>query len=111
MKFEKYPLLSLTLILFTSTILLTGCAENPKTASAAADVGPTDAASTGKILNTTTNHAMHHEKMRGNYGLYFNVWDRLMGTNHAEYEERFDRAHGDMHAAAAAGRVSQATHT
>ncbi len=43
----------------------------------------------GKILNTTTNHAMHHEKMRGNYGLYFNVWDRLMGTNHADYERRF----------------------
>jgi len=43
----------------------------------------------GKILNTPTNHAMHHEKMRGNYGLYFNVWDRLMGTNHADYEKRF----------------------
>lgn len=43
----------------------------------------------GKILNTPTNHAMHHEKMRGNYGLYFNVWDRLMKTNHADYEKRF----------------------
>ena len=27
--------------------------------------------------------------MRGNYGLYFNVWDRLMGTNHDAYEARF----------------------
>lgn len=43
----------------------------------------------GKILNTPTNHAMHHEKMRGNYGLYFNIWDRLMKTNHADYERRF----------------------
>lgn len=43
----------------------------------------------GKFLNTPTNHAMHHEKMRGNYGLYFNIWDRLMGTNHADYEKRF----------------------
>ncbi len=43
----------------------------------------------GKFLNTPTNHAMHHEKIRGNYGLYFNVWDRLMGTNHPEYESRF----------------------
>jgi Delta7-sterol 5-desaturase len=43
----------------------------------------------GKILNTPTNHAMHHEKLRGNYGLYFNVWDRLMKTNHADYEKRF----------------------
>jgi len=41
------------------------------------------------LLNTPTNHVMHHEKMRGNYGLYFNVWDRLMGTNHPDYESRF----------------------
>ncbi|HAM72396.1 MAG TPA: sterol desaturase [Verrucomicrobiales bacterium] len=41
------------------------------------------------ILNTPTNHVMHHEKMRGNYGLYFNIWDRLMGTNHPDYESRF----------------------
>lgn len=43
----------------------------------------------GKVINTPTNHAMHHEKMRGNYGLYFNIWDRIMGTNHADYERRF----------------------
>jgi Delta7-sterol 5-desaturase len=43
----------------------------------------------GRVLNTPTNHAMHHERMRGNYGLYFNVWDRLMQTNHADYEQRF----------------------
>lgn len=43
----------------------------------------------GKVLNTPTNHIQHHEKMRGNYGLYFNVWDRLMGTNHKDYEARF----------------------
>ncbi len=42
-----------------------------------------------RILNTPTNHVMHHEKLKGNYGLYFNIWDRLMGTNHAEYEDRF----------------------
>ena len=43
----------------------------------------------GKFINTPTNHAMHHETFRGNYGLYFNLWDRLMGTNHARYEARF----------------------
>jgi sterol desaturase/sphingolipid hydroxylase (fatty acid hydroxylase superfamily) len=43
----------------------------------------------GRFLNTPTNHIMHHEKMRGNYGLYFNFWDRLMRTNHDDYEERF----------------------
>lgn len=43
----------------------------------------------GKFINTPTNHVQHHEKMRGNYGLYFNIWDRLMGTNHRDYESRF----------------------
>ena len=43
----------------------------------------------GNVLNTPTNHVMHHEFVRGNYGLYFNVWDRLMGTNHECYEARF----------------------
>jgi Delta7-sterol 5-desaturase len=44
---------------------------------------------TGKFFNTPTNHTMHHQYFRGNYGLYFNFWDRWMGTNHALYEERF----------------------
>lgn len=45
----------------------------------------------GKVLNTPTNHVMHHEKAVGNYGIYFNVWDRWMGTNQDAYEERFLR--------------------
>ncbi len=44
----------------------------------------------GKFLNTPTHHAMHHEKINGNFGLYFNIWDRLLKTNHAEYEKRFE---------------------
>jgi sterol desaturase/sphingolipid hydroxylase (fatty acid hydroxylase superfamily) len=44
----------------------------------------------GKFLNTPTHHALHHEAVRGNYGLYFNVWDRLLGTNHCDYQERFE---------------------
>jgi sterol desaturase/sphingolipid hydroxylase (fatty acid hydroxylase superfamily) len=44
----------------------------------------------GWILNTPTNHIMHHETLRGNYGLYFNIWDRLMGTNHRNYRQRFE---------------------
>lgn len=43
----------------------------------------------GRLMNTPTNHIMHHETFRGNYGLYFNLWDRLMGTNQATYEDRF----------------------
>jgi Delta7-sterol 5-desaturase len=46
----------------------------------------------GRFLNTPTHHALHHEKVRGNYGLYFNVWDRLLGTNRPDYAARFARA-------------------
>jgi lathosterol oxidase len=43
----------------------------------------------GYLLNTATHHAMHHESNRVNFGLYFNWWDRLLGTNHRHYAERF----------------------
>ena len=43
------------------------------------------------VFNTPTNHIMHHERPHGNYGLYFNYWDRLMGTNQSDYEERFKK--------------------
>lgn len=43
----------------------------------------------GHVLNTPTHHVLHHEKFKANYSLYFNVWDRLMGTNHRDYEKRF----------------------
>ncbi|MEX0794311.1 MAG: sterol desaturase family protein [Pirellulaceae bacterium] len=50
----------------------------------------------GKILNTVTHHGLHHEKFRGNYGLYFNFWDRVMGTNHPQYVPRFELATGGV---------------
>ena len=43
-----------------------------------------------KWLNTSTNHNMHHKYVRCNYGLYFNIWDRIMDTNHAKYEDLFE---------------------
>ncbi|MEZ5891690.1 MAG: sterol desaturase family protein [Parvularculaceae bacterium] len=43
---------------------------------------------------TITHHDMHHEKMTGNYGLYFTWWDKWMGTEHKDYEARFDKAVG-----------------
>jgi sterol desaturase/sphingolipid hydroxylase (fatty acid hydroxylase superfamily) len=46
----------------------------------------------GWVLNSVTHHALHHEKFRADFGLYFNVWDRLMGTNHRDYERRFANA-------------------
>lgn len=44
----------------------------------------------GKWINTSVNHNMHHQYFRGNYGLYFLFWDRLMGTIRPDYEERFE---------------------
>lgn len=44
-----------------------------------------------KWLNTSVNHNMHHQFFRGNYGLYFTWWDRLMKTTHQQYNEHFDR--------------------
>jgi sterol desaturase/sphingolipid hydroxylase (fatty acid hydroxylase superfamily) len=42
-------------------------------------------------LNTTTHHSMHHSHFNYNYGLYFNFWDKLMGTNHEKYHETFEK--------------------
>lgn len=41
--------------------------------------------------NTSVHHNMHHHYVHCNYGLYFNIWDRLMGTNHPRYEEEYER--------------------
>jgi len=39
---------------------------------------------------TSTHHNMHHRFTKCNYGLYFSVWDRIMGTNHKEYDAHFE---------------------
>jgi lathosterol oxidase len=44
-----------------------------------------------KWHNTSTHHNMHHRLVKCNYGLYFNIWDRLMGTNHPDYEKSFEQ--------------------
>ncbi len=41
--------------------------------------------------NTSTHHNLHHQKFNCNYSLYFNWWDRIMGTNISTYHEEFDR--------------------
>lgn len=40
--------------------------------------------------NTSTHHNMHHRLVKCNYGLYFNFWDRVMKTNHPNYEKSFE---------------------
>lgn len=43
-----------------------------------------------EFVNTSVHHNIHHEKFVGNYGLYFRVWDRIMGTEHRDYVKEFD---------------------
>ncbi|NRB47922.1 MAG: sterol desaturase family protein [Saprospiraceae bacterium] len=54
-----------------------------------------------ELMNTSTHHNVHHEKVKGNFGLYFRVWDRLMGTEYPEYVQEYDviqdRRFGHIH--------------
>lgn len=43
-----------------------------------------------KWANTSVHHNMHHKYVNANYGLYFNFWDRIMGTNHKNYTQEFE---------------------
>jgi len=41
----------------------------------------------GKWINSPTHHNLHHQESRYGFGHYFNFWDRVMGTNHPNYEQ------------------------
>lgn len=43
----------------------------------------------GRWINTSVNHNQHHQYFKGNYGLYFLFWDRMMGTIREDYDSRF----------------------
>ena len=40
---------------------------------------------------TSTHHNLHHARSKGHFMLYFNLWDRWMGTNMPEYEAAMRR--------------------
>ncbi len=42
-----------------------------------------------KHLNTPTHHILHHKYHNNNYSIYYNFWDKVCGTNHAEYENHY----------------------
>ena len=44
-----------------------------------------------QVINSSVHHNLHHSKFKGNYGLYFRFWDRLMGTEHPDYVKEYDR--------------------
>jgi len=60
-----------------------------------------------KYFITSTHHNLHHSRANGHYMLLFPFWDRLMGTNHAEYEEIFE----GLADAKPAGKTYQQAHS
>jgi len=44
----------------------------------------------GKYFNTSVAHNLHHDKFHGNYGFYFLIWDRLMGTVREDYDAVYE---------------------
>lgn len=42
----------------------------------------------GSFFNSTTHHDMHHQYNKGNYGLYFSLWDHVMKTHHPKYLDK-----------------------
>ncbi|SMC57987.1 sterol desaturase family protein [Pedobacter nyackensis] len=44
-----------------------------------------------EIFNTSVHHNLHHLKFKGNYGLYFRIWDRLLNTEHPDYVKEYDK--------------------
>ena len=43
-------------------------------------------------MTSVTHHDLHHAQAGWNYGLYFTWWDRMMGTEHPQYHEKFAAA-------------------
>ncbi|MEZ5894511.1 MAG: sterol desaturase family protein [Parvularculaceae bacterium] len=62
-------------------------------------------------MTTVTHHDLHHAQAGWNYGLYFTWWDRMMGTEHPLYLEKFAAAVRkplDGSAVGALGRLAHA---
>jgi lathosterol oxidase len=57
-------------------------------------------------LTTTTHHDLHHTEGRYNFGLYFTWWDRMMGTEHPKYHEKFESVAGRQPKASGAAEVA-----
>jgi sterol desaturase/sphingolipid hydroxylase (fatty acid hydroxylase superfamily) len=44
-----------------------------------------------KFKTASTHHNMHHQLFNGNYALYFTWWDKWMGTEFKDYENRHEQ--------------------
>lgn len=61
-----------------------------------------------KHLNTPTHHNLHHTNPRYGFGIYYNFWDTLMGTNDPAYEAEYNQVKERTNAFWAARRSPQA---
>lgn len=57
--------------------------------------------------NSTTHHNMHHKYFNFHYSIYFNWWDRIMGTMHPKYDETFEEVTGREPITKREGEVSR----
>ena len=64
-----------------------------------------------QILNTSVHHNLHHSKFKGNYGLYFRVWDRIMGTESPNYVDLYDRIQAQRFGAPDVGNAASGPST
>ena len=44
-----------------------------------------------EVINSSVYHNLHHRKFKGNYALYFRIWDRLLKTEHPDYVAEYDK--------------------
>lgn len=65
----------------------------------------------GRYINTSVNHNQHHQHFKGNYGLYFLFWDRLMGTLRSDYDKHFDRVSSQVSPVQTTARKRHSTNT
>lgn len=61
-----------------------------------------------QLFNTSVHHNVHHSKFKGNYGLYFRVWDRVMGTEHPDYVKEYDKLQEQRFGQSLEGQVKTA---
>ncbi|MCO5935176.1 sterol desaturase family protein [Mucilaginibacter sp. RB4R14] len=60
-----------------------------------------------EIISTSVYHNMHHSKFKGNYGLYFRLWDRLLKTEHPDYVKDYDRVQANRFGEKRTGVISE----
>lgn len=44
------------------------------------------------LFSSATHHYVHHKYVNANFGLYFALWDKAMGTEHPKMHEEFEAA-------------------